>query len=157
LKRSLENARSRSAIEFYFSDAAETEPEWQFDHLLAWLHAVLQNVIREERNRVGYWREVNSRESNGHCNLRDASPDPLQTLIRNEVADFLRESFKKLDRGQREALQLRAKGWKYGEIADRLGVNENTVATWISRGTRMLGRLLKSRIGARGRDARWGL
>jgi DNA-directed RNA polymerase specialized sigma24 family protein len=38
---------------------------------------------------------------------------------------------------------------KYGEIASRMGVNENTVATWISRGIRELGRHVRQRLGVR--------
>jgi DNA-directed RNA polymerase specialized sigma24 family protein len=37
---------------------------------------------------------------------------------------------------------------KYGEIASRLAVNENTVATWVSRGIRELGREVRKRLGA---------
>jgi DNA-directed RNA polymerase specialized sigma24 family protein len=44
---------------------------------------------------------------------------------------------------------MRVEGLKYGEIASRLGVNENTVATWISRGIRELGRHVRQRLGVR--------
>jgi DNA-directed RNA polymerase specialized sigma24 family protein len=45
-------------------------------------------------------------------------------------------------------LELRMIGLKYGEIAKRLGLNENTVATRVSRGVRELGRRIRARIGA---------
>jgi DNA-directed RNA polymerase specialized sigma24 family protein len=38
-------------------------------------------------------------------------------------------------------------GLKYGQIARRLGVNENTVATWVSRAIRELGRRIRKRTG----------
>src|SRR5205814_716068 len=65
LKRSLENSTSRAAVEYYFSDNPLTgveTPEWPLDHLLAWLHAVLRNVIREEHHRASYRREVPATE-----------------------------------------------------------------------------------------------
>src|ERR1041385_8818178 len=61
LKRSMGNTESRLAVEYYFAQEPATggrTPEWALDHLLAWLHAVLHNVVREERRRAGYHREV---------------------------------------------------------------------------------------------------
>src|SRR5689334_5254886 len=58
LKRSIENSKSRDAVEFYFGEAVFAQPEWPLDQLLAWLHAVLRNVIREERERASYRREM---------------------------------------------------------------------------------------------------
>jgi DNA-directed RNA polymerase specialized sigma24 family protein len=42
---------------------------------------------------------------------------------------------------------MRVEGLKYGEIAARLGVNENTVATWIGRGIRELAQRVRRRRG----------
>src|SRR3954453_17644172 len=61
LKRSLENPQSKSAIQYYFSEnpsSGSPYPGWPLDQLLAWLHGVLHFVVREERNRVSYRREV---------------------------------------------------------------------------------------------------
>jgi len=55
LKRSLENAASQPAIAYYFSQdlpADAKPPEWPLDQLFAWLHGVLQYVVREEHNRA---------------------------------------------------------------------------------------------------------
>ncbi|MFN7926312.1 MAG: sigma-70 family RNA polymerase sigma factor [Bryobacteraceae bacterium] len=148
MKRCLENANSRAAMEFYFNETpAALPPEWPLDRLLAWLHAILHNVVREERNRAGYWREVESTERPNGGEFAASAPDPLEALMQQEVAAALGECIGKLEHDQRTVLRLRARGMKYGEIADRMGVNENTVATWISRGTRMLGKLLRSRLG----------
>jgi DNA-directed RNA polymerase specialized sigma24 family protein len=35
---------------------------------------------------------------------------------------------------------------KYGDIAQRLGVSENTVATWVSRGIRTLAQSVRRRM-----------
>src|SRR5882724_9144079 len=60
LRRSFENQKSQTAVAWYFGEEspAGTPPEWPLDQLLAWLHGVLQYVVREEQSRVGFRREV---------------------------------------------------------------------------------------------------
>jgi RNA polymerase sigma factor (sigma-70 family) len=150
LTRSLENPSSQAAVEYYFSqnlpDGANV-PEWPFDRLLAWLHAVLRNVVREERSRAGFQREVPVSESS--LDPADPGNGPLETMIQQELQAIVVECFPKIERAHRQALTMRADGLKYGEIAFRLGVNENTVATWVSRGIRELGRQVRKRMGTR--------
>jgi len=150
LKRSWENARSRQAVEYYFREtlaADARDPEWPLDQLFAWLHAVVYNVIREEQSRAGFRREVHSEsEGRGAIDPADPAPDPLDALLREERAGILNDCFRSLDDDSRKVLVMRADGLKYDEIARRLGVNENTVATWISRGTRALGQLVRRRM-----------
>ena len=59
---------------------------------------------------------------------------PTQEL---ESRELLRDALRAIDRlpeGQREALRLAAvEGWDYSEIAEHLGVTENTVKTRVSR------------------------
>jgi RNA polymerase sigma factor (sigma-70 family) len=68
-------------------------------------------------------------------------------LIGEELRAIVVECFPKLEREQRQVLSMRVEGLKYGEIAARLGVNENTVATWISRGIRELAQRVRRRRG----------
>jgi len=42
-------------------------------------------------------------------------------------------------------LLMRAQGLKYEQIATRLGVSGNTVATWVRRGTQAVARLVDER------------
>ena len=146
LRRSLENPKSQAAIEYYFGGeaSAAAPPEWLLDQLLAWLHRVLQNVVREERDRLGFHREVSASPVSDRA---DASPGALDALVERETQAIVAECFATLDRDYREVLALRLEGLKYGEIARRLGVNENTVATWMSRGIRELGRRIRKRMG----------
>ncbi len=150
LIRSLENPASQAAVEYYFSqnppDGLNT-PDWPLDHLLAWLHAVLRYVVREERSRAGFQREAPRGES--YVDPADPAGGPLEALLEQELRDIVVNCFPKLDREQRQVLTMRVDGLKYGEIASRLGVNENTVATWISRGIRELGRHVRQRLGVR--------
>ena len=55
------------------------------------------------------------------------------------------DSFAKLGSEYRTVLMMRVDGMKYIEIAGRLGVSENTVSTWVSRGIRELGQMVRRR------------
>jgi RNA polymerase sigma factor (sigma-70 family) len=100
------------------------------------------------RNAVArFQREVPVSES--YVDPADPATGPLEAMIEQELRAIVVDCFPKLDREQRQVLTMRVDGLKYGEIASRLGVNENTVATWVSRGIRELGRQVRQRLGAR--------
>jgi RNA polymerase sigma factor (sigma-70 family) len=148
LRRSLENAGSQPAIEYYFSadlPVGATAPEWPLDQLFAWLHAVLHNVVREEQSRAGYRREVHVDGMGLERDATDPAPDQLDILLQTELHGMVMDCFPKLDRDYRTVLKMRLDGLAYAEIASRLGVNENTVSTWISRGIRALGWCVRKR------------
>jgi RNA polymerase sigma factor (sigma-70 family) len=148
LRRSLENRKSQPAVAYYFGEEPPggAAPEWPLDQLLAWLHGVLQYVVREEQSRVGFRREVSAVSISEPA---DAAPDPLDGMIRQETRAIVADCFATLDRDYREVLKLRMAGLKYSEIARRIGVNENTVATRVSRGIRELGRRIRKRMDRR--------
>jgi RNA polymerase sigma factor (sigma-70 family) len=152
LRRSLENRKSQPAVAYYFGEEspAGAAPEWPLDQLLAWLHGVVQYVVREERSRVGFRREASAISTEP----ADGSPDALEGMIERETQAIVADCFAALDHSQREVLTLRMDGLKYGEIARRMGVNRNTVATWVSRGVRDLGRRIRKRTDGRHTDAR---
>jgi RNA polymerase sigma factor (sigma-70 family) len=164
LKRSLENAESQSAIEYYFSPEppmAAAPPDWPLDRLFAWLHGVLQYVIREEQARAGFHREVGmpvagSAFGSARRALEPADPSPgqLRDLIDRELRAIVAECVPKLEPQYRTVLSMRDHGLKYGQIASRLGVGENTVATWISRAIRDLARCVRKRTGLERRETR---
>jgi len=155
LKRSLENEIARTAVEYYFAEtppAGANAPEWPLDRLFAWLHVTLQFVVREEKSRVGFHRELTvpvsgESEVNRRQDPADPSPDQLDTLIQKELHGIVRECFPALDREYRSVLTMRVHGLKYRDIALRLGVSENTVATWVSRGIRDLAQRVRRRTG----------
>jgi len=148
LRRSLENRKSQPAVAYYFGEESPTgpAPEWPLDQLLAWLHGVLRYVVREEQSRVGFRREVAVISISEPA---DASPDTLDGIIQQETRTMVADCFATLDRDHRDVLALRMDGLKYSEIARRMGVNENTVATWVSRGIRELGRRIRKRMDGR--------
>ena len=145
--RSLENPVSRPAMEFYFGqqppDDADS-PKWPLDRLFTWLHAVLHYVVREEQSRAAYRRETPAGKDSPEPT--DPTPDQLDALIRQELQGIVAACFPALDREQRSVLRMRADGMQYQEIATRLGVNENTVATWLSRGIRDLAQRVRRRM-----------
>jgi RNA polymerase sigma factor (sigma-70 family) len=146
LRRSLENPKSRQAIEYYLGDEDPegAAPEWPLDQLLAWLHGVLRFVVREERARAGFTREAQEATPREPA---DESRGTLEILIERETHAIVADCFAALGHDYREVLQLRIDGMKYEEIARRLDLNENTVATRVSRGIRELGRRIRRRTG----------
>ena len=148
LRRSLENRKSHPAVAYYFGDESPAggPPEWPLDQLLGWLHGVLKYVVREERSRVGFHREVSAISIPEPA---DASPNVLDSMIQRETSTIMANCFATLDRDHRHVLTLRMDGLKYGEIARRMGVNENTVATWVSRGIRELSRRIRKQVDGR--------
>ena len=150
LRRSLAHPISRAAIDYYFHEdpaVRAASPEWQLQQLFAWLYGVLRFVVREERARASSRREL--RSDDGVLEVRDPSPDQLEALIDDELREIVRDCLTSLKGDQRRVLLLRAQGLKYEQIAARLGVSGNTVATWVRRGTHAIARLVEERMDAR--------
>ncbi|HET6956822.1 MAG TPA: RNA polymerase sigma factor [Vicinamibacterales bacterium] len=148
LKRSLANSLSRGAVEFYFQDdppATVPPPEWRLDQLLAWLHGVLRFVVSEERSRMSFRREVPVDDMDA-LDAHDHEPSRLERLIDDQQQSIVRECLAELTDDYRTVLTLRMEGLKYADIAARLGVNENTVATWLRRGTRAAIERIRARL-----------
>jgi DNA-directed RNA polymerase specialized sigma24 family protein len=155
LKRSLAHALSRSAVEYYFHErppGSVDVPSWPLDQLLAWLHGVLRFVVSEERARVSFQRELQVGDIDSLASS-DPSADQLTILIDDQLQTIARECLSSLEEEYRTVLILRTKGLKYTEIALRLGVSENTVATWIRRGTRAAAEQIRERLDGRSRRA----
>jgi RNA polymerase sigma factor (sigma-70 family) len=158
LKRSLENGLSQPAIEYYFSEELPMHaapPAWPLDQLMAWLHGVLHFVVLEEHNRVSNRREfaAGGRQGEGamdRLDRPDPAPDQLDALIEKELQQIVLECMPALDADYQRVLRMRANGLKYGDIALQMGVSENTVATWVSRGIRTLAQCVRKRTQPRG-------
>ncbi len=147
LRRSLENPKSQQAVEFYLSEDPPSggAPDWPLDQLLAWLYGVLQFVVREEQSRAAFQREV---PTTTVIDAVDSAAGPLESLLDRETRAIVQECFATLDHEYRDVLTMRLEGLKYGEIARRMGANENTVAAWVSRGVRALSAKIRKRLEA---------
>jgi RNA polymerase sigma factor (sigma-70 family) len=162
LKRSLENTLSQPAIEYYFSEELPSDaaaPAWALDQLMAWLHGVLHFVVLEEHKRTGNRREFAAGGSGSQSaamglERADPAPDQLDALIQKELQQIVVECMPALDADYQRVLKMRADGMKYGDIAQRMGVSENTVATWVSRGIRTLAQCVRRRTQPRGKVKR---
>jgi DNA-directed RNA polymerase specialized sigma24 family protein len=148
VKRSLASPVSRHAIEYYFHESGHASPpEWSLLQLLGWLHGVLRFVVREERARARFRRETSVAEV--QVEPHDPAPDQLTSLIDGQLRGLVHECLRTLNAGYRSALLMRLEGVKYADIAIRLGVNENTVATWVRRGSHELTHLVRERLTTR--------
>jgi RNA polymerase sigma factor (sigma-70 family) len=153
LKRSLENPLSQPAIEYYFIEELPLDaapPAWPLDQLMAWLHGVLHFVVLEEHNRASNRREFAGHNAMDRLERADPAPDQLDALIQKELQQIVVECLPALDADYQRVLKMRANGLKYGDIAQRMGVSENTVATWVSRGIRTLAQCVRKRTQPRG-------
>ena len=127
---------------------------------MAWLHGVLHFVVLEEHNRaeqpprVAGWRDRETSSATNRLDRADPAPDQLDALIQKELQQIVVECMPALDADYRRVLKMRADGLKYGDIALRLGVSENTVATWVSRGIRTLAQCVRRRTQPRGKRQR---
>lgn len=162
LKRSLESGLSQPAVVYYFSEKLPPDaapPVWPLDRLMAWLHGVLHFVVLEEHTRVSNRLEfaVGWTAGSGavsRLERSDPAPDQLHALIQKQLQQIVVECLPALDADYRRVLKMRASGMKYGDIALRLGVSENTIATWVSRGTRTLAQYVRRRT-VLPRDSKW--
>lgn len=133
IRRSLANAASRAAVEYYFHDQPPSDPPaWSLLQLLGWLHGVLRFVVWEERARASTRRET-AVAFEDLLDVPDRSPSQLDAVIDLQLREIVHECVMRLSDDRRAALLLRLQGAKYDEIARRLGTNENTVATWLRR------------------------
>jgi len=153
LKRSLATPAPRAAIDYYFQEHPAGDgpvPEWPLEQLFAWLYGVLRFVVKEESARVSARREIVAPYGTAP-DVADPSADQLHRLLDHEMRTIARECLAALDDRYRQVLVLRAKGLKYNEIARRLGVSENTVATWVRRGTHAVAQLVRERMSGHAR------
>jgi DNA-directed RNA polymerase specialized sigma24 family protein len=78
--------------------------------------------------------------------MADPAPSQLDQVIATQLSDMVQSCLSTLGEDYRATLLLRLNGASYAEIADRLRVNERTVATWIRRGTLELVRQVRRRM-----------
>jgi len=149
VRRALASKVSSEAVAYFFADspAVIAAPEWSLVQLMGWLHAVVKFVVREERARARFDRERPA--GSAVVDVADPGPDPLALAIDRERRELIRDCLATLSDEHRSAQVLRLDGATYHEIARRLGVNANTLATWLRRGTIELARAARDRLNRR--------
>jgi RNA polymerase sigma factor (sigma-70 family) len=156
VRRSLAHADARTALEYFFHEGHSpdpAEPAWSLLQLLGWLHGVLRFVVLEERARVGTRREIPTLPED-LLDIADPSVNQLEQAIATEQRAMVQACLSTLSENYRSTLLLRMRGESYAEIAERLRVNEKTVATWVRRGSLELVQQVRLRMDTGSRSAR---
>ncbi len=77
--------------------------------------------------------------------VHDPSPDPESGLAREQAAERLRSSIRRLPLVYRQVITLALEDMEYEEIAEVLGISQSNVGARLSRARRMLREALESR------------
>jgi RNA polymerase sigma-70 factor (ECF subfamily) len=105
-------------------------------------------VFRIAHNRgashIQHWTLRRTETLEDDAPVTDAGPDPEQAVSEREQRQRLLAAVRRLPLGRRQAVALMLEGLSYREIADVLGVSENSVAVRITRARADLARQLGS-------------
>lgn len=83
-------------------------------------------------------RRLPTIEAGDDLELRDASPDPEQSLSAEQQGRRLRDAVLSLPVGYRQVVTLALEGMSYVEIGDVLGIAESNVGARLTRARQML-------------------
>ncbi len=102
------------------------------DHPAAWLIAVANNLVRDERRRsIRQLRILTGNPEQARLGAR--SGDPVQDVERAETVRAVRAALQSLTLRDRQALLLRHAGYSYNEIATALRLSKGGVGTTLVR------------------------
>jgi RNA polymerase sigma-70 factor (ECF subfamily) len=131
-RRTGDRDRAEDLAQEVFVRALETPPA----NPRPWLFAVALNLARDDGRRgirQGRRLEALRAESDGA-----AAPAPDAELEREERLAAVRAALGQLSEKDREALLLKAEGFRYAEIASALGLAQGAVGTTLARARRRL-------------------
>lgn len=106
----------------------------------SWVFAVANNLVRDDARRVSRQRKHLELMAAEAREQEQESPEEQQEItleMANETADA-RRALETLAERDRQALLMKEEGLGYGEIADVLGIEKNSVGTTLSRARRRL-------------------
>jgi RNA polymerase sigma-70 factor (ECF subfamily) len=106
----------------------------------SWLFAVANNLVRDDARRVSRQRKHLELMAAEAREQEQESPDERQEItlaMAHETADA-RRALETLAERDRQALLMKEEGLGYGEIAEVLGIEKNSVGTTLSRARRRL-------------------
>lgn len=117
----------------------ELEKGTQVRNLRAWVFRVAHNLAVTTRSEQRHIQDLNSEiEGTAAC----GAANPERALIEKERMRRLAEALKGLSAQQRQCLHLRARGLRYQEIADTIGIASSTVGEFLQRGIARLRKAL---------------
>ena len=100
----------------------------QIDNPRAWLFRVAHNAALRAFTRERLFDELDPDAA-----VAATAPDPERTLLDRERRSTLVQAIQNLSPQQRNCLHLRARGLRYREIAEVIGINTSTVGEFLRR------------------------
>ena len=108
----------------------------------AWLYQVAVRQVMMYRRTVGRRRKFENRLAKQARSFR--SLDPVSSLLASEQQEAVRSAVEQLDELDRQVLMLKyVEGWTYRQLAEMLGVSEDTIEYRLLRSRRSLKILLQ--------------
>jgi RNA polymerase sigma-70 factor (ECF subfamily) len=117
----------------------ELEKGTQVRNLRAWAFRVAHNLAVTARSEQRRTQELDAEIEN---TVACGATDPERALIDKESMRRLAEALNGLSPQQRHCLHLRARGLRYQEIADTIGIAPSTVGEFLQRGIARLRKAL---------------
>jgi len=112
------------------------------ENLRGWIYRVAYNlsmdVHRLERRYPRFSVDLMESVESGHWDPIDPAPDPEERVILGEDSHRLKSAVLTLTLQQRNCVMLRAKGLRYAEIAETLGISEQRARILQKRGTSLI-------------------
>ena len=110
----------------------------------AWLYQIAVRQVLMYRRTTGRRRKLNNRLQQGAVEFQDHA-EPLQALLRAEARELVDQALGGLNDLDRQVLMLKyTEGWTYRQIAEHLGVNEDTIEYRLLRARKKLRQHLRS-------------
>ena len=106
----------------------------RLDRVRGWLFRVVRNLVIDRSRTLSREMPLDDFNFEQLCGQRvDPNPTPEQALLDQERLKRLHEDLKRLTAHQREALFLRAEGFRHREIAEIMSLARSTVTDLLRR------------------------
>jgi RNA polymerase sigma-70 factor, ECF subfamily len=114
------------------------------DAFVGWLFAIARHIAARQMQRV-HRAALVAVSSDSEAEIASPERSPLRTVLDREKADVVRAAIEELPERMRQCLRARViEDLNYREIAERLGISENTVAVQVHRAIRTMRSRLKA-------------
>lgn len=113
----------------------------------AWLYQVAVRQVLMHRRTSGRRRRMQDRLAQD-ASLSASSESPLQSLLATEKLENVQKALAELSDIDRQVLMLKySEGWSYRDLAEHLGVHEDTIEYRLLKARKNLRRLLRQHVG----------
>lgn len=113
----------------------------------AWLYQIAVRQVLMHRRTSGRRRRMQDRLSQ-EVGSEPATESPLQSLLAAEKQENVQRALAELPDLDRQVLMLKyAEGWSYRDLAEHLGVHEDTIEYRLLKARKNLRRLLRLHVG----------